>query len=332
MLSKRENFEECINGGNPDRFVNQYEAFGLAINSPRGGEVLGAPGTEWVGPWGVKLMWPEGQPGSYPNNHGENAVVQDISSWEDFVEIPEVPTDDASWEDARNELAAFDATDVFPGVFYGTGLFEQFHFLQGMDNGLMAFHIDPEASAALLDAIVEYELKFWEIAREKLPNAEIAFHHDDWGGDRATLMSPEMFSEFITPRYEKIYGRIKDLGFKYVIHHCDSYAKELVPDMIKMGIDAWQGATAENDVPALVEEFGGKISFMGNLNNTVIDHGEWSVEAINEYVDEQVKAVASKHYFIPCLVRGLGFSMYDGVYDAASERIDYLSKEYFPTL
>ena len=35
MLTKRQNLMETIRGGNPDRFVNQYEAYNL-IHNPLG--------------------------------------------------------------------------------------------------------------------------------------------------------------------------------------------------------------------------------------------------------------------------------------------------------
>ena len=36
MLTKRQNLLETMHGGNPDRFVNQYEAFGVVQGSPFG--------------------------------------------------------------------------------------------------------------------------------------------------------------------------------------------------------------------------------------------------------------------------------------------------------
>ena len=36
MLTARQNFIEAITGGNPDRFVNQYEALGLIVANPIG--------------------------------------------------------------------------------------------------------------------------------------------------------------------------------------------------------------------------------------------------------------------------------------------------------
>lgn len=60
MLTKRQNLIETMKGGNPDRFVNQYEAFGLVMGSPFGkrnpnpkyGE------TNIVNAWGVTKSFP----------------------------------------------------------------------------------------------------------------------------------------------------------------------------------------------------------------------------------------------------------------------------------
>jgi len=35
MLTKRQNLIETIKGGNPDRFVKQYEAFAMMMKTPK---------------------------------------------------------------------------------------------------------------------------------------------------------------------------------------------------------------------------------------------------------------------------------------------------------
>jgi len=41
--------------------------------------------------------------------------------------------------------------------------------------------------------------------------------------------------------------------------------------MIDLGIDVFQGCMTTNNVPELVKKYGGKISFMGDLDNGVLD-------------------------------------------------------------
>ena len=45
----------------------------------------------------------------------------------------------------------------------------------------------------------------------------------------------------------------------------DCYAATLVPMMIEAGIDIWQGCMTTNNVPELIKNYGGKISFIGDI-------------------------------------------------------------------
>ena len=80
---------------------------------------------------------------------------------------------------------------------------------------------------------------------------------------KSSFISPDMFDEFILPAYEKIYGYWKANGVQLIIHHSDSYGANLVPSMIRMGIDIWQGCMYGNNIPELVKKYGGKSSFQG---------------------------------------------------------------------
>ena len=61
-----------------------------------------------------------------------------------------------------------------------------------------------------------------------------------------------------------------------MIHHADSYAATLVPYMIDMGIDIWQGCMESNNVSELVKKYGGKITFMGDIDNKAIGLPGWT--------------------------------------------------------
>ena len=57
------------------------------------------------------------------------------------------------------------------------------------------------------------------------------------------------------------------------------YSANLVPQMIEMGIDVWQGALSVNDIPALIKKYGDKISIMGGIDNGILDRAELSCRA-----------------------------------------------------
>ena len=336
MLTKRQNLLETIRGGNPDRLVNQYEAFECtdALYKMIMGDPISAQGKHPMpggqpekNMWGVTFAWPENVPGAFPMHDEEHKVVKDIKKWREVVKMPKTDFPPEAWEPYVKEVEKIDRNEVFATMFVAPGAFEMCHHLMGMDDCLINFYEEPEEMHALIDYITEFELKYAaEIVKYFKPDC--IFHHDDWGSSKNSFLSPAMFEEFIVPAYKKIYGFYKENGVELIVHHSDSYAANLVPYMIEMGIDIWQGCISENNIPELIKKYGGKISFMGGIDNSLIDKEDWSQEEIRNLVRKTVEE-CGKHYFIPCITQGGPGSVYPGVYEAISEEIDKLSKEIF---
>ena len=113
-----------------------------------------------------------------------------------------------------------------------------------------------------------------------------------------------------------------------IVHHSDSYAATLVPYMIEMGIDIWQGVMTSNNIPELIQKYGGKISFMGGIDSARVDHPGWTREEVHTEVEKACRE-CGKHYFIPSASQGLPISTFPGVYEALTEEIDAISKIMF---
>ncbi len=330
MLTKRENLLETIRGGTPDRFVNQYEAFGLVFGDPL--MELAGPQPEKGGPpivngWGVTMVFPEHVPGAFPVHDDEHKVLKDITKWKEVVKAPPTEVPDKDWEFIKAMAAQVDRNEQFLTVFGAPGIFEQLHYLMGMDDTLINFYEEPEAMHELIDYITDYRLRYAaQIVKYVKP--ECILQHDDWGSQISSFMSPAMFEEFLLPAYKKLYGFYKENGVELIVHHSDSYAANLVPYMIEMGIDIWQGCLSTNNTPELIEKYGEKITFMGEIDNGLVDKEGWSREEIRKVVEEACRRCGTK-YFIPSTTMGLPMSVYPGVYETVSEEIDRMSKEMF---
>jgi uroporphyrinogen-III decarboxylase len=335
MLSKRQNFLETIRGGKPDRFVNQFEALTLlmgpnyALLDPINGAYPPViPGGDAVkGVWGVYLKFVEGQPGPMPQLGDEYRVLKDIKKWKEVVKMPKTDYPDSAWEEGAKVAEAVDRKETFATACYFTGVFERLHYLMGIEDCLMHFYDEPALMHELVDYITEYELKFAEqITKHWKPDA--LFHHDDWGTQKSTFMSPDMFAEFIKPAYQKIYGFYKSHGVEVVVHHSDCYAANIGPHMIDMNIDVYQGCMSTNNVADLVKKYGSRLRFMGDLDNGILDKANWTQELVHKEVERACRA-CGKLYYIPCLVMGGPGSTYAGVYEAVSAEIDNMSKQMF---
>lgn len=327
-LTKKENLLETIRGGRPDRFVDQFSYMEFAGNPIRSN--VGCfieEGEEGCDGWGVKYIYPRGTPGTFPDCEGENKLLKDVTQWKEVIRAPRLLYSAEEWAPYVETAKTIDRNEVFCATWIAPGIFERLHSFMGMEDTMINFYEEPEAMHELIDFLAQWEVDYAsEVVRYLHPEA--VFHHDDWGSQRSSFFSPEMFSEFLEPAYQKIYGFWKENGVQIIVHHSDSYAANLVPAMIRMGIDIWQGPVTENDIPAVLRQYGPQITLMGGLNNGIYDTEDWSREKIQSGLKRLVEDCGNR-YLIPALTMGGPESIYEGVYDAVSQEVNRLSREYF---
>ncbi len=328
MLTKRQNMMETIRGGKPDRYVKGYEALALVYTpflTTGPNVVKGGPPVK--NKWGVTIAFPDNAPGPFPVHDAEHIVIKDIEHWRDYVTPPSVVFSEEEWAPVLAQVAQIDRNEYFVAPFVAPGIFEQCHYLLEISNCLTAFYTNPDEMHEIIDMIADWEVAYAaEICKYIKPDA--LFHHDDWGSQISSFISPSMFEEFILPAYKKVYGYYKDHGVEIIVHHSDSYGENLVPYMIEMGMDVWQGCMSTNNIPEIIRKYGGKLTIMGGIDNGKVDREDWTREAVHEEVFRACREYGTK-YYIPCTTMGDPASIYPGVYDAVMEEIDKASKEFF---
>lgn len=328
MLTRKQNLLETIHGGHPDRFVKQYEYAKIVSDPIRANSSFGCnKGETIVNAWGVTIMWPDYVPGPFPDTSPDKVVIRDIEHWRDYLHAPKTDFPEEDWEPYVKEVDAIDRSEYFVAPTEAPGIFERMHYFMGMEDLMIAMYENPHEVHEIIDYLTEWELAHArDIIRHYHPDA--LFHHDDWGSQKSSFFSPEMFREFLVPAYKKIYGYWKKNGVQLIIHHSDSYAANLVPDMIDIGIDIWQGAMTTNHLPDLIREYGGRIAFQGGIDNGLVDRPDWSQENCMKVTREACES-CGKLYFIPSTTMGGPDSTYPGVYDCVDECIDRMSREMF---
>lgn len=328
-MTKKQNLLETIRGEKPEQFVNQYEAFKIIKDSPyfynNASPKLGE--TNVVNSWGVTLSWPKGTPGIFPVHSGDKIVCKDVTRWRDYVHAPKVDYPEADWEPYLKIVEQIDRNEYFVTPMVYPGIFEQCHYLLEIQNCLVNFYDEPESMHELIEYITEWELAYAEqLCKYYKPDA--LFHHDDWGSQLTTFLAPEMFEEFFLEPYKRVYGYYKSHGVQVIVHHSDSYAATLVPYMIDMGIDIWQGVIKTNNIHELIQKYGGQISFMGGIDSSDIDKPDWTPEHIAKEVEYACQNYG-KLYFIPNATQGGPMSTFPGVYDTVTSEIEKQSSLLF---
>ena len=328
MLTPRQNMIETIRGGHPDRFVNQFEALAVQRGNPLNDVKVKYGEPPVTNAWGVTKIWPIGTPGAFPVHDEEHIVVKDIENWKEYVKAPPAKFTPGEWEPFIEQAEKVDREQQFVTIMMTPGIFEQCHYLCEIQRCLIYLYEYPDEMEELIKYITEYEL---ETAEEYCTyiHPDVIFHHDDWGTQISTFMSPDMFEEFFQEPAKEVYGYYHDHGVELCIHHSDSFAATLVPNMIDIGIDVWQGVLyATNNIPELIEKYGGQISFMGGLDSGIVDREDWTEEKIESEV-RKVLDECGNMYFIPSITMGGPGNQHEGVYNALSKYIDIYSREKF---
>lgn len=158
------------------------------------------------------------------------------------------------------------ACDAAPG-FTMSGLplqpFERMQFLRGTENLLLDLAMQPAGLLKLRDLVHEFNLAYLDAWCET--RCDCIFIADDWGTQRSTLISPDMWRELFQPLYRDYIARAKRAG-KYVYMHSDGMIIELIEDLIEMGLDAINAQVTCMDMAELQRRYAGRITFWGQMD------------------------------------------------------------------
>jgi len=155
-------------------------------------------------------------------------------------------------------------TDEFFYTGIGFSMFERawsFCTMQEVLIGMLAY---PARLEALLDEICEYNLKILDIQLQY--NVDGVYFGDDWGQQKGLIMGPDHWRRFIKPRMARLYARAKSAG-KWVIQHSCGDIHEILPDLIDIGLDAYQTVQPEiYDLTQLKKQYGAHLTFWGGIS------------------------------------------------------------------
>ncbi len=142
-------------------------------------------------------------------------------------------------------------------------LFQRMQFIRGTENLLYDLAGEPQGAAILRDKVLEYfkvYLQYW-LKRD----VDAIYFSDDYGTQRALLISPKMWREFFKPAYREIMETIKDSG-KFIFYHTCGHVLELYPELIELGIDAINSQISCMGLENIAGQFAGKITFWGEMD------------------------------------------------------------------
>ena len=91
---------------------------------------------------------------------------------------------------------------------------------------------------------------------------------------------------------------MKDHGV-IIMHHADSFMEPIVEDMVDLGIDIWQGALPQNDIPKLQKQLAGRMTLMGGIDASIVDRVDSTEEEIRKEVEKSLRRICTRWTFYP---------------------------------
>ncbi len=228
-------------------------------------------------------------------------AFDDMDEWKDHVKFPPVefmPLDQI-FGGMMAGMHVNPETDIVSCLLL-SGQFERMNQFIGMENALCAFYEYPDEVHEFFDAMCEYKLKCIDLAAKYL-KPDVIHMHDDWGTNDNMLFSPEIWREFIKPNEEKYAKHIHELGMLYVHHSC-GYIKQILPDLIEIGVDAIEPMMINNDMAECLEKYGDKITLMGGVNSQMVDMPGTTEEEIRAEARRVMDLYAGKGRWLPSYI------------------------------
>ncbi|MFC1712989.1 uroporphyrinogen decarboxylase family protein [Candidatus Poribacteria bacterium] len=231
--------------------------------------------------WGVQRSGLHyGQPMSHP--------LSGVETVEEVMEYPGWPSQD--WFDfagLREQCEQWEDYVIIGGPW--VVVFTDATELVGMDEFFIKMYTHPAVMQAVVQKVSDfyYELaiRFFQAVGDRL---DIFFFGDDMGTQQSLLISLKHWRKYCKPHIQRFLGLGQQANLKTMFHSCGA-VRELIPDLVEMGLDALnpvQVAANGMDLAELKSKFGDKLTFHG-----CIDHQNILPHSSEDDVRKEVRRV-----------------------------------------
>ena len=200
----------------------------------------------------------------FDNIHGgvigqvKRPLLDDWSKLDDLRPPIEMLTIDA---DAANRFCA--QTDKFVMAACCPRPFERAQFLRGSETLYCDLGEESTELKTLLSRIHEFYLKELEVWANT--DVDALSFMDDWGSQRALLISPAQWRRLFKPLYAD-YAAVARAAGKKLFMHTDGYIFDIYQDLIDIGVDAVNSQLFTMDIEEIGRRYRGQIAFWGEID------------------------------------------------------------------
>lgn len=167
--------------------------------------------------------------------------------------------------------------------------FERLQQLRGYENLLMDLAADEPKLHELMDRLVDW---YVTAAGPALGAGVDGVHFaDDWGTQRALMISPALWDYWFKPRYARLFKPAKDAG-KHVWFHTDGYTLPIFEPLKEIGCDVINPQHTIIGVHEIGKQFAGRLAFRTDFDRQhILPHG--TRQQVRDHVQETIDGLAT---------------------------------------
>lgn len=195
------------------------------------------------------------------------------------------------------------------------GITEVAFRIRGYEEFFMDLALDPSGAVALMEKILEYKLDYWSAVGEYLElrkpavKIQVAVECDDLGTQNSLLFSPSMMRELVMPLQRRLIAHVKKaVPDTKLFYHSDGAIRELIPDLIEMGVDILnpvQFTAAGMSPEELKQEFGRDLVFWGGGVDTQETLPKGNPQTVRDEVKRNIDILAPGGGFVFAAVHNI---------------------------
>jgi uroporphyrinogen decarboxylase len=242
-----------------------YDRLGLDFYSTWGVMRYAGPPKMWRGApanaWGIPS---DSQAAGY---EGKNCPLAEATSVDEIDAHPWPAPEEFEFNVLREAYAAWPDRAIIADL--NAPILHQLAHLCGYETGMANLAAQPHVA----EAILRHLSGFWVAATHRLfeiggGRTDIVVFCNDFGTQRAPLISLAVFRRFFRPCLQKLYDVVHEHGALVMQHSCGSVAPFLA-DFVDMGADILnplQVSAAGMDLARLASQYRGRVAFMGGID------------------------------------------------------------------
>lgn len=230
--------------------------------------------------------------------------VKDWQTWREYKTKLDPDTPGRLPVDWEDYVAKANNEDV-PNMLSLCGFFGPIRNMMGLERALYMFYDAP----ALIEDIMEHMLQFnIEMAKKTIGsglNVDIIMIWEDMAYKSGPLISPDMFTKFMIPRYRQLCDVLRSYNIEFILVDSDGDINSLIEPWLKVGVNLhWPlEAAAGMDAVTLRKKYGEDLIMIGNIDKRVFQKGK---QAIRDEVMYKVPCLVEKGGYYPSIDHNIG--------------------------